>query len=1052
MKFEPRSSSHSRSAIASRLVMVTLIAIAIVGFELVRSAHAFRFLWALLTVLLLAVIAFSIEHFTRYELSSDVAEAHHRLRMAMAYGKSVGWDADLNRGRLEWFGDLQNMFGIASHTFTATPDDFYQYVHPADRQHVSELVAQARDLRNLYSTEFRIVRPDGVLRWVNASGRFYYKANGQPERMLGIAVDITDRKRIEEALIQSEQKFSKAFRKSPMAVTLTNARDHRYLDVNEAFLRITGWTREEVIGRTPFDLAIWVNPREAEPFERDALANQSIQNFEIHFRSRDGEQRVGLGSGEVIEIDGNECILSVIVDITDRKRAEQALLRKESELADAQKLAHMGSWQWDPQTEKLTWSEELYALFGADSRLPPPSVEELSKRFSPESWRLLRDIMAEGVKDGSVRDLDIEVMRPDGTKRWIYTRGQVVRDKAGTLVTFGGTAQDITERKRMEERLHASELRLAGIVDSALDAIIATDAEERTVLFNPAAEKMFACSANEAVGSPLSRFIAIPASLIQAQTSQTINPDVVTHSLGVDTLRGIRSNGEKFPVEASISRIDINHERLCTVIVRDITERNRAESALRESEEQFRRVVEHIGDALVVDDQEGHVVFANDRFLRLFGLEREELPNIDFGDYVAPEYREEVEERDRRRMQGQLEESHFEYQGIRRDGTRLWVEAKIVPIKNQKGELIGTQKLLRDTTERKRADQLLRESEERFRLVANSAPVMIWMSGTDKLYTYFNNQRLEFTGRPLHAELGNGWTEGIHIEDLAECLKAYTEAFDARKRFEMQYRLRRFDGEYRWIFDTGVPRFNPDGSFAGYIGSCMDMTEQRAAQEALTNMGRKLMDAHEEERTWIARELHDDINQQLALTAVELDRWAHNASSLEADPHIRRARARIMEIAKDVQALSHRLHSSKLEYLGLVAAAKSFCKEFAEQNKVQVHFTSENVPRMLPQDTSLCLFRVLQEALQNAVKHSGVQEFWATLNGTAETVELRVSDRGRGFDEQQALAHRGLGLISMRERLQFVSGELSIRSKPGVGTTVYAHVPFKVEESRALAG
>ena len=177
-----------------------------------------------------------------------------------------------------------------------------------------------------------------------------------------------------------------------------------------------------------------------------------------------------------------------------------------------------------------------------------------------------------------------------------------------------------------------------------------------------------------------------------------------------------------------------------------------------------------------------------------------------------------------------------------------------------------------DVTDRKQAEDAVRESEERFRLVANTAPVLIWMSGADKLCTYFNKPWLDFTGRSLSAQLGNGWVEGIHSEDQQRCLETYTHAFDGHKDFRMEYRLRRHDGEYRWVLDIGVPRFNPDGSFAGYIGSCMDVTERKLAEEALSSVSSRLIEAQEQERTRIARDLHDDINQRLALLAIEMER------------------------------------------------------------------------------------------------------------------------------------------------------------------------------------
>lgn len=357
--------------------------------------------------------------------------------------------------------------------------------------------------------------------------------------------------------------------------------------------------------------------------------------------------------------------------------------------------------------------------------------------------------------------------------------------------------------------------------------------------------------------------------------------------------------------------------------------------------------------------------------------------------------------------------------------------------------------------EHEQAAHIVRESEERFRLVANTAPVMIWMAGRDRLCTYVNQPWLEFTGRPLEAQLGNGWAEGIHAEDLQRCMEMYSQAFEQRESFAMEYRVRRHDGEYRWMVDIGVPRFNPDGSFAGYIGSCLDITDRKLAEDALANVGRKLIEAHEEERTWIARELHDDIAQRIAVLAVELERCGDQAPRSLVDLHknLTLVYQRVSDLGKDVQALSHRLHSSKLEYLGLVSAAKSFCHDLSEQRDVRIEFKYSEIPASLPKEISLCLFRVLQEALQNAVKHSTEHNFVVEMRGSNEGITLKVTDSGIGFDWQQVMSRRGLGLISMRERLRLVNGELSIQSAPGRGTVVLARVPVGSEgRSVAVAG
>lgn len=347
-------------------------------------------------------------------------------------------------------------------------------------------------------------------------------------------------------------------------------------------------------------------------------------------------------------------------------------------------------------------------------------------------------------------------------------------------------------------------------------------------------------------------------------------------------------------------------------------------------------------------------------------------------------------------------------------------------------------------TEPNDSESVLSESEQRFRLVADTAPVMIWMSGPDKKCTFFNGGWLRFTGRSIDSELGNGWAEGVHAEDLQKCFDTYVQAFDLRKEFAMEYRLRRHDGEYRWVQDTGVPRFNPDRSFVGYIGSCVDITDRKLAEAALANIHHRMIEAQEQERTRIARELHDDIGQRLSLLAVSLAELRGYPSKLSA---IRSRAAELenqaSEIVSDIQAISHRLHSSKLEFMGLDAAMRGFCKEFGEQQKVEIDFESHDLPKPLPPDISLCFFRVLQEALCNSAKHSGVRHFEVRSWGTPKEVHLTVSDSGSGFNTEGAKVGRGLGLISMHERLQIFNGTLSIESQPNRGTTIHALAPIR---------
>jgi PAS domain S-box-containing protein len=415
----------------------------------------------------------------------------------------------------------------------------------------------------------------------------------------------------------------------------------------------------------------------------------------------------------------------------------------------------------------------------------------------------------------------------------------------------------------------------------------------------------------------------------------------------------------------------------------------------------------------------------------------------DFFKFVHPEDRQRVSDAVNKAKKDRAIYNQ-EFRIVKRDGTTSCVVSRGEFDYDKKGEAKRVRGMAIDITERKLAEEALRESEERFRLIANATPVMIWMAGTDRLCTYCNQTWLNFTGRSIEQDLGNGWMDSIHPEDRTVCFNTYTNAYDRRELFEMEYRLRRHDGEYRWVFDQGVPRFHQDGSFAGYIGSVYDVTERKLAEEALSSVSRRLIEAHEEERTWIARELHDDFNQRIALLKLNLDSLKQDlpASAGATRQGIEELCEVVSRLGSDVQALSHRLHSSKLEYLGLESAASGFCKELSQQQGVEITFRSKDIPKKLPQEVSLCLFRVLQEALQNGVKHSGTRQFEVCLEGALNEVNLTVHDSGVGFDLEGALKGHGLGLTSMKERVKLVEGQFSIASQPNHGTTVRATIPL----------
>jgi len=598
---------------------------------------------------------------------SELAIAIDRLNLAMDAGTSVGWDWDVRSGKDTWFGDLKTVFGIPSKIYNGHVEDFHRRVHPDDRAQAWQAVKEAMQHRSPYAAEFRVIRDDGAIRWLAAQGKFYYSPDGQAERMLGIAVDITDRKATEETLQQ-----------------------------------------------------------------------------------------------------------------------------KDVELAQVQRLAQVGSWQWDPVSDTVAWSDELYKIAGRDPRSAAPCFGEHPQLYTSESWELLRRAVEETLRSGTPYELVLEMIRPDGGTRWLIGRGETQCDATGRIVRLHGTVQDITERRHSQEALRESEERLR----------------------------------------------------LAAQA------------------------GRMYAYE---------WDRKTDVIVRSA------------------------------------------EFSHILGLE------------TGP----------------------------------------------------------KDTT----CQQML---------------------------------------------------NSVHPDDREKIIAATNGCTPENPSCRVRYRVVRSDSSVVWLEKSAHAFFDGKGMVLRMIGMVADITERKLAEEAISSMNRRLIEAQEAERARIARDLHDDIGQRLAMLSVTLEQTKRAVRGSENDfgNRIDELRKQVMDISSGIYALSHELHSSKLRHMDMVNAMRGFCMELSEQQNVDINFCHKDVPVSVPPEISICLFRVLQEALHNAVKHSKERQFAVEALGTSDALILTIKDAGLGFDLEAAMKGRGLGLTSMQERLKLVNGELSINSQPMHGTTIHAQVPF----------
>jgi len=300
------------------------------------------------------------------------------------------------------------------------------------------------------------------------------------------------------------------------------------------------------------------------------------------------------------------------------------------------------------------------------------------------------------------------------------------------------------------------------------------------------------------------------------------------------------------------------------------------------------------------------------------------------------------------------------------------------------------------------------------------------------------------------AGTGKAFEDLLHPDDRPGVAELVRSAMKTGEPTKGEWRVVWPDGSVHWIVGRFQVFMNEAGEPSRMVGVNTDVSERKRAEQALAEMAQNLIQAQEQERVRIGRELHDDINQRLAMLVVELEQLQEIAP--DARCRIQELGQQAMEISNDVQALSHDLHSSKLEYLGVAAGIRSWCMEFAERQKMEIHFKSD-VRSLLPLEVGIPLFRVLQEALHNVIKHSGAKWVEVQLREDSGEIHLMVRDSGKGFNVESAMKRKGLGLTSMHERVRLAGGTITIESKTRVGTTIRVRVPFKSEpDAQVLAG
>jgi PAS domain S-box-containing protein len=349
-----------------------------------------------------------------------------------------------------------------------------------------------------------------------------------------------------------------------------------------------------------------------------------------------------------------------------------------------------------------------------------------------------------------------------------------------------------------------------------------------------------------------------------------------------------------------------------------------------------------------------------------------------------------------------------------------------------------------ETSEGQRTLDALRESESRFRTLAECVPVVVWMTDVNSSCTYISEHWREFTGRDPQQDLGYKWVEALHPDDRDRVVRDFVEACRTEQHFRGEYRVKRADRQYGWLSDHGVPFFHADGTYAGHIGTCIDITDHKKRETTGYRVQDNLMLGQEAERKRVARELHDGVGQRIALLTMALREIESlvPAASPALQEKLQAVEDEVGRIATDLHRLSHNLHPSTVVHLGLVPALRRLCKEFSEQMNIDAEFVAAGDCADIPEETALALFRVGQECLANVAKHSQSREAKVFLIERPTEIRLTIIDTGVGFDVSRVHSSPGLGLVSIHERARMLGADVEIRSSGSRGTQVELRLPL----------
>ena len=874
-----------------------------------------------------------------------------------------------------------------------------------------------------------------------------------------LAWDITEKKRTDDRLLLAACRYELLAHTSLEAFFVMTP-ERRIIFANTAACHMYGYDQEEWLSLGIRDLEA-VESEDEFREHGEHVRESGHDRFETRHNRKDG-QIIDVGVSVSFNAETGE-MLAFCRDITEQIATEHKIIQ--------------ASREWRRTFDTIP---DLIAIIDPDYRIirTNRAMADALNVLPREAVRLIcyqhvhgTDapppfcVHAQLLADGQEHSAEIYEERLGG---WFQVTASPLHDEAGRLTGSVHVVHDITALKHHEQELQSSETKYRQLHESLMDAYSKVDLQGKFIESNQVFRDMLGYSVEELLTLTYEdlappRWHALVARVLEEQV----------HRRGYSELfeqEYIRKDGVIVPIEMRtyLLRNRDGEPEARWAIIRDISRRKRAEEALRESNELLSLFIRHspiFAFIKEVTSTESRVVVASENFDELTGIPGSEMVGKTMNELFPAEFARKISNDDWTVVSGgnpirQEEELN--------GGTYITYKFPIY----QGGKCLLAGYTI-DISERKQFEVSLRESEQNYKTLANSGRALVWTAGTDKLCNYFNFAWLEFTGRTLEQEWGAGWTDGVHPDDRECCIASYIEAFERREKFSMVYRLRRHDGDYRWLLDDGSPRYGSEGKFIGYIGHCLDITERKQGEEELARAKDAADAANRAKSEFLANISHEIRTPMNAIIGLGYLALQTNLTPPQHDylTKMTAAASGLMQLLNDLLDFSKIdagmlvLSETSFELQSLLEHLLSLAGVDATAKGVRLTLTNDpQTPDYLVGDP-LRLEQVLLNLLSNAVKFTPAGEVELTVHPLAEedaqvTIEFAVRDTGIGltpaqigtifeaFTQADSSTTRhyggtGLGLSICRQLVTLMGGEIRVESEPGRGSTFTATAPFR---------